>query len=572
MALVFPTAAQALLQTPLNTFSPTSNPIQNLTNSVTYTYNTTLGVWTAAGAGGGSSVTAATLAEAAAGTLNTVYSSPQTSVPKDASGMAGAALIPGGNDAARPSPVTGMFRYNNQSGTPVRLEYYDGAAWSPVGSTAGLGLVLDGSALKVSLPVASTPPAVGGGVAQAVNGSMYWDDTLGQLFIRYINSGNPAWVAAAPPAGGSVSAASLAEAAAGTVSTKYSSPQTAVPKDASGMTGAAIIPSGTNAQRAAIAPLVVGMQRFNTDSGYEEVYTGATLGWRNLAYTTAAPSGLVDVTVPAGAQTLGQVVVCRNFTVNAGAIINTAGAGIQVVAYGNVVINASTWNFKGTGPLGGGSLSQTALIQTLNGSGYGAGGFGDYPGSPYSYSAQLGGSGGGSGLKAGGVLGINQDGGNGGGYISIKCFGNITFSGAITMDASGGDGNSAGGVGSGSGGGSGGCILLDAGGSLTIPATVTLNVAGGNGGTGNTVSGNTGAGGGGGGGGWVAISAASVAGAPTTNVSGGTGGGGSGVGVAAASGASCAGRGGKGGASNSAPAQVSGDNGGAGIVVYGPIL
>jgi hypothetical protein len=215
--------------------------------------------WIAAGA------QAATLAEAAAGTLTTKYLSPETGVPKNGPGMAGAALIPGGNDAARPSPVTGMFRYNNQSGTPVKLEYYDGAAWSPVGSTAGLGLVLDGSALKVSLPVASTPPTVGGGVAQAVNGSMYWDDTLGQLFIRYINGGTPAWVAAAPPAGGSVSAASLAEAAAGTVSTKYSSPQTAVPKDASGMTGAALIPGGNDGARPGTP--VTGMLRYNNQGG-----------------------------------------------------------------------------------------------------------------------------------------------------------------------------------------------------------------------------------------------------------------------------------------------------------------
>jgi hypothetical protein len=48
-------------------------------------------------------------------------------------------LIPGGNDGARPgTPVTGMFRYNSQSGTPVSLEYYDGAAWSGVGG-AGIG-------------------------------------------------------------------------------------------------------------------------------------------------------------------------------------------------------------------------------------------------------------------------------------------------------------------------------------------------------------------------------------------------------------------------------------------------
>ena len=76
----------------------------------------------------------ATLAEAAAGTDATRATTPETSVPKDASGMAGAALIPGGNDAARPTPVTGMFRYNNQAGTPAFMEFYDGANWSDYGN------------------------------------------------------------------------------------------------------------------------------------------------------------------------------------------------------------------------------------------------------------------------------------------------------------------------------------------------------------------------------------------------------------------------------------------------------
>jgi len=67
----------------------------------------------------------------------------------------------------------------------------------------GLGTVVNGSNIAVSIPVASTPPAIGTGATQGLNGSMYWDDTLGQLFIRYINGGTPVWVAAAPPAGGS---------------------------------------------------------------------------------------------------------------------------------------------------------------------------------------------------------------------------------------------------------------------------------------------------------------------------------------------------------------------------------
>lgn len=51
MSLVFPTAAQAALQTPIYTFSTSSTPLVNTTNSNTYTYDPTVGVWTAAGVG-----------------------------------------------------------------------------------------------------------------------------------------------------------------------------------------------------------------------------------------------------------------------------------------------------------------------------------------------------------------------------------------------------------------------------------------------------------------------------------------------------------------------------------------
>jgi hypothetical protein len=154
-AIIFPTPAQALLQTPLNTFSTTSTPLVNTSNSFTYVYNTTLGVWEGSAGGGGTTVTGVTaslplvssggttpnltinaattalpgsvqLADAAAsqaGTSATLVNTPAFSVPKDAANMTGAALIPGGNDAARPSPVTGMFRYNSQGGTPVKMEH-----------------------------------------------------------------------------------------------------------------------------------------------------------------------------------------------------------------------------------------------------------------------------------------------------------------------------------------------------------------------------------------------------------------------------------------------------------------
>jgi hypothetical protein len=142
MAIILPTAAQAALQTPLNTYSPTSSPLLNGTNALTYVYDPALGVWTSS-AGGGSTVSAATLAEAAAGTINTKYLSPETGVPKNAAGMTGAAIIPGGDDterAAITSPVEGMLRYNNTA-LPAVMEYYDGSNWV----TLATGVIYDPS-------------------------------------------------------------------------------------------------------------------------------------------------------------------------------------------------------------------------------------------------------------------------------------------------------------------------------------------------------------------------------------------------------------------------------------------
>jgi hypothetical protein len=159
--------------------------------------------WLAVGGG-----TAATLPEAAAGTLNTVFSSPQTAVPKDASGMTGAALIPGGTTLQRPgTPVTGMLRYNSTT-LPASIEFWDSAAWSSVGGagTAGLGINITGSILKVSIPTVATPPAAGALAAQAIDGSLYWDKELGSLFIRYNDGARVQWV---PSTGGTSSTGAL---------------------------------------------------------------------------------------------------------------------------------------------------------------------------------------------------------------------------------------------------------------------------------------------------------------------------------------------------------------------------
>ena len=237
-------------------------------------------------------------------------------VPTAPAGATANAVIPGGTTAQRqttPAVVAGEFRYNT---TDSLMEFYDGANWVSLASvsattTFGLGLNVTGQTVKLSVTKGSTPPATGTGIAQAIDGSMYWDDEYGSFFYRYNDGTRTQWVqvtgsdtaggalafpAAAPAAtyaapngvtytydgtkgvwtqggGAALSPATLAEAAAGTINTKYSSPLTSVPKDASGMTGAAIIPTGTTGQRPG-AP-AAGWLRHNTTTDQWFGYDGS---------------------------------------------------------------------------------------------------------------------------------------------------------------------------------------------------------------------------------------------------------------------------------------------------------
>jgi hypothetical protein len=283
------------------------------------------------------------------------------------------------------------------------------------------------------------------------------------------------------------------------------------------MTGAAILPSGTDLQRAAITTPVVGMQRFNTDSGFEEVYTGVTGGWKDIQFVPTISPLPANYTVATGAQTLPQFVECNDFTVTAGAVVSPPSktSGSIVVAYGNVVINASTWNYSGVGAQGPSTFPAIASNPTV-GSGYAPGislqgGFG------YSPFASLGGSsGGGTGTTTGGNA---ATGGNGGGYLVIRCYGSLTINGTVVMNAAGTNSVINGNGGSGGSGGGGGVINLRSSGPMTIPATATFNVAGGNAAYGPTAIGGCG----GGGGGWVILESPSLTDSSTKNLTGGSG-------------------------------------------------
>lgn len=74
--------------------------------------------------------------------------------------------------------------------------------WTATAQTPGLGLAISGSFVKVSIPIQFGPPAPGVTAAGSIDGSMYWDDNLGVMFIRYNDGTSTQWVQISPSGGG----------------------------------------------------------------------------------------------------------------------------------------------------------------------------------------------------------------------------------------------------------------------------------------------------------------------------------------------------------------------------------
>jgi hypothetical protein len=105
--------------------------------------------------------------------------------------------------AAPTPPDVGELWYDTSTST---LKVYQTTVF-PIGWTAtaqppGLGLVISGSSVKVSIPVQFGPPAPGTLPAESVDGSLYWDNNLGLLFIRYNDGTSTQWVQVVPSGGG----------------------------------------------------------------------------------------------------------------------------------------------------------------------------------------------------------------------------------------------------------------------------------------------------------------------------------------------------------------------------------
>jgi hypothetical protein len=343
----------------------------------------------------------------------------------------------------------------------------------------------------------------------------------------------------------------LVQAQAGTLTSVAATPQTAVPKDASGMTGAAIIPSGTTAQRPGTP--ANGWLRFNSDlANNVEVYDAGTPGWRPLAYAQAQ-TVYPDLSIPFGSTvTISAVQVIYNNITIAGTL-NVVNA-VQLKAVGEVSITG-TLSGAGTGIAGGLGQQLNGATQFVGFTGRNLGG-GAYAGAflasqlnnTYSWATSLLGSSGGSGgvVSAPGGSTTSTSGGSCGASLFIEAQGSIVFSG--TCDFSGQTPatgtaafpSSCGG----SGGGSGGALVLIS--NTLVNLGGTIDVSGGDGGNANN-NGQSATAGGGGGGGWVVIQSPSNTVTATINKAGGVNGAGAGgaVNILGGNGGSFAGAGGQ---------------------------
>jgi hypothetical protein len=225
-----------------------------------------------------------------------------------------------------------------------------------------------------------------------------------------------------------------------------------------------------------------------------------------------------NVTI-SGTTTLTRDMFYSNLTINAGAILNTAGFRVFVrdtctIAVGGVIQNNG-------GAASGSAAGAGAPANTLGGAGSGASGLVNSSVAGTNIVDALGGNGGQGGSGGVGGMATPVASTNGGPDI-IKTFPNAVqgrqlAGGVIRGGAGGGSGLGSAGFAGGGGGGGGGVLMIAA--HIITGSSATIQAKGGNGGTG------TPGGGGGGGGGCVIIVTDLQPTGVTFSAPGGTGGG-----------------------------------------------
>jgi hypothetical protein len=293
--------------------------------------------------------------------------------------------------------------------------------------------------------------------------------------------------------------------------------------DLSGTTGGFIPPTGTTAQRNGTP--VAGEIRYNTTTGYTEIYTGATNGWRFIATTAYSYSASYLVVaggggggtsggVGGGGGAGGLLTGTSTFTpgtvytatIGAGGASYTSGADTSFTGV-TTALGGGRGGGNNGGELNGASGGSGGGAPGQTGNSYGSGGAGT-SGQGFAGGGNFNlpnyGSGGGGGASAVGATGSVNNSGNGGAGTASSITGS-----SVTYAGGGGGGATPSGAAAGSGGAGGG----GAGGALSSAGTAGSANTGGGGGGGSNGTGNVG---GAGGSGVVIISV------PTANYSGTT--------------------------------------------------
>jgi hypothetical protein len=394
--------------------------------------------------------------------------------------------LPSGTTGQRPaSPNTGYIRNNTTSGI---LEFYNGTEWKPVGSVYDTDSTSTG---YFDLPSGTT----GQRPASPNTGYIRYNTTTSSLEVYNGSS----WIAAA-----------------------------AVYDTDSTSTGYFDLPSGTTGQRPASPNN--GYMRYNTTTGFGEVYNATTNQWLNFG---TPPSIDVEYLVVAGGGGSGGHYGGNHEGGGGGA------GGVSIGTLNAVTPNSALSVTVGSGGTGGqqfGTQGSNSVFSSVvsYGGGYGGGG---------TSAGGNGGSGGGSGW----ISGTARDNGTGGG---VGVYPGSTY---VNTSRQGYNGGAAGGSANGGGGGGGAGAAGENGGS------------GGRGGIGiqSSISGGTAYYGGGGGG------SRHGSGSTEGGGDGGLGGGGAGQPASSGSGSGTAGttNTGGGGGGGFSPSPISGSNGGSGIVI-----
>jgi hypothetical protein len=322
-------------------------------------------------------------------------------------GQTASAVIPTGTTGQQQTPaLAGYARFNTDT---FLMEVFNGTAWVAIGSAiqAGLGINLSGTApnevYKASTPVQFGPPTAGTLPAEAIDGSTYWDDTLGVMFIRYFDGTSTQWVQTNPSGGGGggtytgtapivvtgtvisanaattgaqgvvqigtnvqvaagtisvfdstnaqkgvIEIATQAEAITGTDATLASTPATAVAKTTADQTGFVVTP------KSAAAPTTTGYLHYNTTSNHLE-YFAASAAKTALEREGDNMTGKLSVTPSAIAAGVGGWLLTTSNYWTVGAIAFPLPTGLSAGQGGLIQMSAAPTSW----PAAGGILKYT---------------------------------------------------------------------------------------------------------------------------------------------------------------------------------------------------------------------